>query len=152
MAVLDCETDSIIVPELVLPGQTRGAIRLLLDPVRERIFAIGADTNTIHVLRDVPCGIEEPPDKRPTFTPRGPTIVRGVLSLPQRGLGHDPGSENRSGSCPAPVLLDATGRKVMDLTPGENNVRHLAPGVYFVRQASGVVRNASSVHKVIIQR
>ncbi|MFO7639686.1 MAG: T9SS type A sorting domain-containing protein [bacterium] len=33
------------------------------------------------------------------------------------------------------TLLDASGRKVMDLTPGDNDVRHLAPGVYFVRTA-----------------
>jgi hypothetical protein len=42
-------------------------------------------------------------------------------------------------------LLDISGRKVMDLLPGENDVRHLSPGVYFVRQAS-------SVYKVVIQR
>ena len=30
-------------------------------------------------------------------------------------------------------LLDATGRKVLDLHPGANDVRALAPGVYFVR-------------------
>ncbi|MFO7676506.1 MAG: C1 family peptidase [bacterium] len=59
------------------------------------------------------------------------TIVRGSLSL--TGLGHDPGSENRSGSCPA-LLLDISGRMVMELLPGDNDVRHLAPGVYFVRR------------------
>ncbi|UCG42509.1 MAG: VCBS repeat-containing protein [candidate division WOR-3 bacterium] len=30
------------------------------------------------------------------------------------------------------MLLDATGRAVMDLQPGPNDVRHAAPGVYFV--------------------
>ncbi|MFO7675631.1 MAG: C25 family cysteine peptidase [bacterium] len=63
---------------------------------------------------------------------RFPTIVRGVLSL-DASLGHDPGSENRSGSCPT-LLLDITGRKVMDLAPGENDVRRLARGVYFIRR------------------
>jgi hypothetical protein len=33
----------------------------------------------------------------------------------------------------------------MDLRPGPNDVRHLSPGVYFVRPAS-------SVHKVILTR
>jgi hypothetical protein len=56
------------------------------------------------------------------------------------------------GLCPAPCLLNATGRKVTGLVPGPNDVRHLAPGVYFVRQASGVERPASSVHKVVITR
>ncbi len=40
----------------------------------------------------------------------------------------------------------------MDLVPGENDVRHLSPGVYFVRPASGVKRDASGVYKVVIQR
>jgi hypothetical protein len=31
------------------------------------------------------------------------------------------------------VLLDIMGRKVMSLKPGENDIRHVAPGVYFVR-------------------
>ena len=44
-----------------------------------------------------------------------------------------------------PAALDIAGRKAMDLAPGPNDVRHLAPGVYFVR-------TASSVHKVILTR
>jgi DNA-binding beta-propeller fold protein YncE len=48
------------------------------------------------------------------------------------------------------ALLDPTGRKVLDLKPGANDVRHLAPGVYFVREASGVKREASSVRKVVL--
>ncbi len=50
------------------------------------------------------------------------------------------------------VLLDITGRWVMNLVPGENDVSRVAPGVYFVFRASGVRREASSVHKVVIQR
>jgi hypothetical protein len=30
-------------------------------------------------------------------------------------------------------LLDITGRRVMGLKPGDNDIRHLAPGVYYVR-------------------
>ena len=47
-------------------------------------------------------------------------------------------------------LLDASGRAVMDLQPGENDIRHVAPGVYFVRTAESGVRSA--VAKVVIQR
>jgi hypothetical protein len=50
------------------------------------------------------------------------------------------------------ILLDASGRKVMDLKAGVNDVRALVPGVYFVRQASGMKREASSVTKVVITR
>jgi hypothetical protein len=38
------------------------------------------------------------------------------------------------------------------LSPGLNAIRHLAPGVYFVREASGVGRQASSVIKVMVTR
>lgn len=50
-----------------------------------------------------------------------PTIVRSVLYLPEESgvLG---------------VLFDITGQKVMNLYPGANDIRHLAPGVYFINK------------------
>ena len=70
------------------------------------------------------------------------TIARGVLYL---DAGHvrdmteiRPGISDRVPNQPA--LLDAAGRIVMNLHPGANDVRHLAPGVYFVRQTSDVAR------------
>jgi len=71
----------------------------------------------------------------------GATIVRGEVWIEDRV----PETGYRA------ELLDISGRKVMALVPGANDVRHLAPGVYFVRQASGVERDASSVRKVVIQ-
>jgi hypothetical protein len=65
------------------------------------------------------------------------SVVRGVLFLPQS---LDP-SVPRS-------LLDISGRKVMKLRPGANDVRALAPGVYFVRDAADV----SGTRKVVVQR
>ena len=92
----------------------------------------------------------------------GQTIVRGVLSL---GAGHDRNSLANSGSCPKPVLLDAAGRRVMELEPGDNDVSHLAPGVYFAvtphpsllpegerGPASGVEHPASGVRRAVILR
>jgi len=35
----------------------------------------------------------------------------------------------------SPVLYSVSGRKVMVLDPGRNDLRHLSPGVYFVRFA-----------------
>ena len=49
-------------------------------------------------------------------------------------------------------LLDISGRNVLDLKPGANDVRALAPGVYFVREASDVEREASRVTKVVVMR
>jgi YVTN family beta-propeller protein len=54
----------------------------------------------------------------------GATIVRGVLEMPLTAY------------C-SPLtasLLDISGRKVLDLKPGANDISRLAPGVYFVRE------------------
>ncbi len=82
-------------------------------------------------------GLEEGPV--PSIALPGPaaTFAQGVLLL--------------QGRAPA-ILLDITGRKIAELHPGPNDIRHLSPGVYFVCPAPGVKRNASSVHKVIIGR
>jgi hypothetical protein len=46
------------------------------------------------------------------------------------------------------------GRKVMDLKPGPNDIRHLAPGVYFMREEGSRIQGAEgpSVKKLVIQR
>ena len=58
----------------------------------------------------------------------GQTVIRGTLLLP-RGAG--------TSSSPS-WLLDASGRRVLDLRPGPSDVSGLAPGVYFVRTGSGI--------------
>ncbi len=61
-----------------------------------------------------------------------PSPVRHSLSLP-----------GRSGA----VLFDITGTRVASLQPGENDIRHVSPGVYFVR-----VDESSSAAKVVVSR
>ncbi|UCG43467.1 MAG: hypothetical protein JSU73_02295 [candidate division WOR-3 bacterium] len=82
------------------------------------------------------------------------TICQGILTLPRdmSRLGHEPDSPDGIGSCPA--LLDIMGRWVMGLAPGPNDIRDLAPGVYFVREEGprGQGSEGSSVRKVVIQR
>jgi len=78
---------------------------------------------------------EEPVDRRGVESQPCPSMVRGVLML--------------RGNSPA-TLLDISGRRVADLRPGENDIRHIAPGVYFVRSAESGSRSA--VTKVVIQR
>jgi hypothetical protein len=68
-----------------------------------------------------------------------PTVVRGVLYL----------AEASSRKPQAASLLDISGRKVMDLRAGDNDVRALAPGVYFIREAQA---QAQAVRKVVISR
>jgi len=69
-----------------------------------------------------------------------PTVVRNVLYQGAR-----PGSS----SC---CLLDISGRKVLDLHSGANDVRGLSPGVYFVREATSGQRSAANVRKVVVTR
>ncbi len=68
------------------------------------------------------------------------TICRGALSLVD-------GSRQ---TVDRAWLLDVTGRQVMELNPGENDIRHLAPGIYFLRSAESSGRTA--VTKMVIQR
>jgi len=83
-------------------------------------------------------------EPRPTLAATEPTsiasIVCGVLWL----------APASSPKLQASRLLDVSGRKVQDLRPGPNDVRHLVPGVYFARRATGEGRVANS--KVIVTR
>jgi hypothetical protein len=71
-----------------------------------------------------------------------PTVVRGLLLMPAAS------GEGRQASG---VLLDAVGRKVMALHAGANDVRALAPGVYFVRsEPSAESPQPSAVTKIVL--
>jgi hypothetical protein len=69
---------------------------------------------------------------RPTVT-----VIRGVLFLSEAS------GEKREARG---ELLDISGRKVLDIRAGANDVSRLAPGVYFVHEAQ-----ARAVHKIIVQ-
>ncbi len=125
MAVLDCENDSVIIPELTLPGQHWAPMDLLLDPIRERIFAIGADTTAIHVLRDVEPGVAE--GQLQAARPPAPLRIRPNPARNQFWLG---GSDRAE-------LYVPDGRRVAVLWPGVNDVARLSRGVYFARSPGG---------------
>jgi hypothetical protein len=71
----------------------------------------------------------------------GASIVRGVLM-------YEPA--NGAGRTAIGALLDVSGRKVLDLLPGSNDVRALAPGVYFVRGEVQGIRDVGGTRKVVI--
>ncbi len=74
-------------------------------------------------LNIIPQGVSEEPTPAPRSMDRlCPGMVRHELPL--------------SGGSTA-KLLDIAGRYVMDLKPGANDVRHLSPGVYYVRPTDG---------------
>jgi hypothetical protein len=86
-------------------------------------------------------GVQEEMPSADRQTPNcGPTIVRGVLFSPASLF-----TLHSS-------LFDMTGRQVMVLKPGANDVTRLSPGVYFVRPAQGVTRDASGITKVVVTR
>jgi hypothetical protein len=85
-------------------------------------------------------GVEESLKPQAASHRPGVTIVRGVLYMSELGT--------RSGLSDNPVmsravLLDAAGRKLLELRLGANDVSRLAPGVYFVSSPS--VRGAARI-------
>ncbi|MEO0077501.1 MAG: hypothetical protein ABIK86_00675 [candidate division WOR-3 bacterium] len=99
---------------------------------------------------DPTLGIEQPSREAGTSR-REPlaTVIRGVLYLRPSPfpLPVGEGQEVRGQS----LLLDVAGRQVMELRPGANDIRHLAPGVYFVCSGpSAAVGRTSSGRKVVI--
>lgn len=72
--------------------------------------------------RDFASGVEEERPAPHASRPKpAATIARGRLFLPEAGGRTE--------------LLDATGRRVLNLAPGDGDVSRLAPGVYFIRAA-----------------
>jgi hypothetical protein len=81
---------------------------------------------------DAPVGIVGGPREKARQRVLPPTIVRGSLPL--------------SGGAEA-ELLDISGRRVMSLQPGQNDIRHVAPGVYFVKTVGSL-----KTRRVVIAR
>jgi hypothetical protein len=71
------------------------------------------------VIGDNPVGMVEGTRAQPVPVPWLPTVVRSVLLIPQR---YD-----------ASELVDATGRRALNLRPGANDLGELRDGIYFVR-------------------
>jgi len=89
----------------------------------------------------VSSGIEE--GGRAEVASRPPTVVSGVLRMPaDNGTRSEIGGPNSVMS-----LVDVSGRGVMDLVPGANDVRHLSPGVYYIRD-----ENTGVSLKVVLQQ
>jgi DNA-binding beta-propeller fold protein YncE len=127
-AVIDCRTDSVE----YLPFAGLYPRAMAWNPIDSRVYAVRINRFSVY-RQDAPGIAGESPRvlRRPDAT-----VIRATLRL----AGREPAS-----------LLDITGRKVMELLPGANDVRHLAPGVYFVR-ATGSGRTAPGVTKVVVQR
>jgi len=143
VTVIDGATNAV----LATIGVGDGPSDMCCNPQQNRVYTADYRGWTISVLHDsIPSGVEEGVELQASSSKPGPTIVRGVLMLP-RDMTETAEVSDR---VPRPVLLDAAGRKVLDLHPGANDVSRLAPGVYFIHQASGVMGDASSTTRVVI--
>jgi len=133
--IYDTQSDSVAAVYENLPT----CAIVMPNPEQRSIYAMCSDV--ILVYPDAPPGVEQTPNAEVRTAIPMPTVVRDILFLPE-ATGRKP---------QAAGLMDVSGRKVMDLEPGANDVRALAPGVYFVReepQASG--RRSEPVRKVVL--
>jgi YVTN family beta-propeller protein len=138
VTVIDGASDTILATITVGSGpRAMGA-----NPRHGRVYVANRDGNSLSVIRDSVVGAvaERTTPRASRMTPAS-TLIRDVLHLPVSSFGirHS-------------TLVDAAGRRLLDLRPGPNDVSRLAPGVYFIRSASSVVRGASSATKVVVQR
>jgi len=136
--VLDARADTLLTTIPLPAFNQQGVCR---NPLDGRVYVTDQQGDSVYVLRDTMPGIEE--SRKPQAVSHKPmaTVVRGVLWLPSASS-HKP---------QATSLLDISGRKVLDLKTGANDVSRLAPGVYFVRAVSREL-SAGGCHKVVIAR
>jgi len=119
-----------------VPGYVEGVVTQ-----GENIYAVAGGAG-LGIYRFLGAGIGARANLGTRHSATQPTLLRGGLLL----IGVD--GANASG-----VLLDISGRRVMELQAGANDVRHLAPGVYFVRSGpSAASGERSAVCKVIIAK
>jgi YVTN family beta-propeller protein len=139
--VVDCATNQLL---LTLPTD-RWPAAIAWNPARNRMYVANSYVSSITTYRDSGGAVHEMP-KDELRRADLPSVVRGVLVLGAVGSRQNTGHRAE--------LLDISGRKVLDLRSGANDVRALAPGVYFIRKQDSRGRGFedSRVTKVIITK
>jgi len=137
LAVFDCETDSLI-GYVRLSRYNNFATDIVYNPVDRKIYVLVPGDRAIYVFRDSLQGIAEGQITSQVSQSSVPTFISNLLLLPESGMG-----ENQKA-----VLMDVSGRRVLKLKPGANDVRFLSPGIYFVRNQA---RNSNVTRVVIIR-
>jgi len=118
--VLDCHTDSVIGQGTFNGRLPRGA---LANPIDHKIYVSVYWDSAVYVFRDSLQGIAEEQITLQVSQTSVPTFISNLLLFPESAMG-----ENQKA-----VLMDVSGRRVLKLKPGVNDVRCLASGVYFIR-------------------
>jgi YVTN family beta-propeller protein len=141
VTVIDGTTDLIA----ATVGVGMGPRAFCLNPEQHRVYVANTSNSSISVVCTAPPGIEERQGLRVSNPEPLATVVRGVLVLEA--------VESRRHAAYRAELLDISGRKVLSLHPGANDVRKLAPGVYFVREEpQAASRKPQAVLKVVVTR
>jgi hypothetical protein len=91
-----------------------------------------------------PLAIAEQPMQQCIGVPPLATVIRNVLVL--GAVDSRQNTEYRA------ELLSIAGRNVLNLKPGENDVRALAPGVYFVRGPETEDGRPAGIRKVVVTK
>jgi hypothetical protein len=103
----------------------------------------GSEEEILYKTNRLPVGVQEPGAVINRAVPAA-TLVRGTLYLPEASSLKPQASSS---------LLDISGRRVMELQAGANDVSRLAPGVYFIRgPATGDGRPRVETRKVVLER
>jgi len=145
VAIVDCQRD--IMVKLLGVGSRPVAAACAFD--FRRTYVASRYGSSLSVIRDSVTAWVEAPDGLPAITRPAPTIVHGMLYLP-RDMTETAEVSDR---VPRLSLLDISGRKVMDLVPGANDVRALAPGVYFVKEGGErSEEGGAGIRKVVVTR
>jgi DNA-binding beta-propeller fold protein YncE len=131
LIVYDTQLDTVAAVYKDLPVMPLSAIP---NPEQRSIYVACADV--ILVYPDVPPGVQEERPQATSLKPQA-TVVRGVLDLQPADYSWQSGI----------ALLDVTGRKILSLRPGENDVCALSPGIYFVR-----TEETTRIRKIVITR
>ncbi|OYD16374.1 hypothetical protein CH330_03040 [candidate division WOR-3 bacterium JGI_Cruoil_03_51_56] len=130
LTVLDCANDSVI--SQIRFGKL--AEEIVCNPIDHLVYISDWWDSAVYVFRDEIPGVAEDPN---TTVEPAEFAVRPNPACDRLHLG---------GRQPA-KLYAITGRKVADLQPGENDIRHLAPGIYFVRWSSDRPTTKVVVHE-----
>jgi len=136
------DTDGVWISPMILTGLDSGSVSYpsITCDADSGIHIVWYDAHTgnqdVYYLHGVTPGaaISEMPSAEVPAVRSIRTVVRGVLFLPT-----------------AASLMDATGRRLLELRPGANDIGALSPGVYFVRVVS-CEPSAASCYKIVIQR
>ena len=154
LVVIDCNTDSVIVPGTLV---SNGFIQdIQLDPVRQRIFVVGVDSNDVYVLRDTACAAVE--------TPKAEAPAVSGLRVRMTSGGCEVGYSIASACRVDLSIFDLTGREVrrlvaekqsagqhsVDWNCRDNNGSAIPSGVYSCRLTAG--SESLAVAKVVVSR